>query len=60
MPDRKGPRETGTSEVSHTASNREQAEESRGNTNIESGLTNRPIAEEQADQQNVPPRGSNK
>jgi hypothetical protein len=43
-------------------SGREPAEGSRENvnTNEESGTTNRPIEEEQRDQQNLPPRGERK
>jgi hypothetical protein len=41
---------------------RDPAEGSRGNvnTNQESGASNRPIEEEQRDQQNLPPRGERK
>lgn len=40
----------------------EPAEGSRENVNTdgESGITNRPIEEEQRDQQNLPPRGERK
>jgi hypothetical protein len=40
------------------ASEKEKAGGSR--ENVESGITNRPIAEEQAEQQNLPPRGERK
>jgi hypothetical protein len=40
------------------ASNKEPAEGSRENVNVEqAGITNRPIEEEQREQQNLPPRG---
>jgi hypothetical protein len=41
---------------------RDPAEGSRENVNTdqESGVTNRPIEEEQRDQQNLPPRGQRK
>jgi hypothetical protein len=39
------------------ASNKEKAEGSRENENVESGISNRPINEEQRDQQSLPPRG---
>ena len=39
------------------ASNKEKAEGSRENENVESGISNRPIDEEQRDQQSLlPPR----
>jgi hypothetical protein len=43
-------------------SRKEPAEGSRDNvnTNEEAGITNRPIEEEQREQQNLPPRGGNK
>jgi hypothetical protein len=68
MADRNEPRDTRTSDIPeresndlpNRASNQEKAEGSRENTNVESGITNRPIAEEQEEQQNLPPRGSGK
>jgi hypothetical protein len=53
------PRDTS---VPNEPSSREPAEGSRENvnTNEESGTTNRPIEEEQRDQQNLPPRGERK
>ena len=43
------------------ASNKEPAEGSRDNVNVEGvGITNRPIEEEQREQQNLPPRGRNR
>lgn len=61
MPDQNEPRDTTTSDQPPRKSNQEQAKGSRGNTNVEGGgISNRPIADEQAEQQDVPPRGSNK
>jgi len=51
------PRDTS---IPNQASNKEPAEGSRENENIESGITNRPIEEEQREQQNLPPRGHSK
>jgi hypothetical protein len=53
------PRDTS---IPNGESRREPAEGSRENvnTNEESGITNRPIEEEQRDQQNLPPRGERK
>jgi hypothetical protein len=61
MADHSEPRDTSTSDVPNRASNQEPAEGSRENVNEEGGgISNRPIAEEQAEQQNLPPRGSSK
>ena len=61
MPDQNEPRDTTTSDQPTRTSNQEKAEGSRENTNVEGGgISNRPIADEQAEQQGVPPRGSNK
>ena len=53
------PRDTS---IPNEQSRREPAEGSRENVNSneESGATNRPIEEEQRDQQNLPPRGQRK
>ena len=51
------PRDTS---IPNEASNKEKAEGSRQNENVESGITNRPIEEEQREQQNLPPRGKSK
>ena len=53
------PRETS---LPNEQSRRDPAEGSRENvnTNEEAGNTNRPIEEEQRDQQNLPPRGERK
>jgi hypothetical protein len=48
------PRDTS---IPNQASNKEKAEGSRANGNVERGVTNRPIEEEQRDQQNLPPGG---
>jgi hypothetical protein len=48
------PRDTS---IPNQASNKEKAEGSRENQNVESGITNRPIREEQEEQQRLPPRG---
>jgi hypothetical protein len=59
--DQNEPRDTSTSDVPNRASNQEQAEGSRENINEEGGgISNRPIEEEQQEQQNLPPRGSSK
>jgi hypothetical protein len=42
------------------AANKEPAEGSRENTNAAGGITNRPLPEEQENQNRVPPRGENK
>src|SRR5919199_310004 len=42
------------------AANKEQAEGSRENTETGGGITNRPLSEEQENQERVPPRGENK
>ena len=52
-----GPRDTS---IPNETSNKEQAEGSRENQNIESGITNRPIREEQEEQQQLPPRGKSR
>ena len=57
MADSTDPRDTS---IPDQASNKEPAEGSRANENIESGITNRPIEEEQREQQNLPPRGKSK
>ena len=46
--------------IPNEASNKEQAEGSRDNQNVESGITNRPIREEQEEQQQLPPRGQSR
>jgi len=51
------PRDTS---ITNQASNKEPAEGSRENQNVESGITNRPIEEEQREQQNLPPRGKSR
>ena len=53
------PRDTS---IPNDQSNKQPAEGSRENvnTNEESGITNRPIEEEQRDQQDLPPRGERK
>jgi hypothetical protein len=51
------PRDTS---IPNQASNKEPAEGSRENENVESGISNRPIEDEQREQQNLPPRGRNK
>ena len=51
------PRDTS---IPNEQSNKEKAEGSRQNENVESGITNRPIEEEQREQQNLPPRGKSK
>jgi hypothetical protein len=53
------PRDTS---VPNEQSRRQPAEGSRENVNTseESGISNRPIEEEQRDQQNLPPRGNRK
>jgi hypothetical protein len=53
------PRDTS---IPNDESRKQPAEGSRENVNTseESGITNRPIEEEQRDQQNLPPRGERK
>jgi hypothetical protein len=51
------PRDTS---IPNQASNKEPAEGSRENENVESGISNRPIEDEQREQQNLPPRGRSK
>ena len=53
------PRDTS---IPNEQSRKDPAEGSRENvnTNEESGVTNRPIEEEQREQQNLPPRGDRK
>lgn len=51
------PRDTS---IPNQTSNREKAEGSRENENVESGISNRPIADEQREQQSLPPRGKSK
>jgi hypothetical protein len=61
MPNDNDPRNTSTSNVPNRASNRDPAEGPRENVNEEGGgISNRPIEEEQREQQNLPPRGSSK
>jgi hypothetical protein len=55
--DRMGPMDTS---IPNESSNKERAEGSRDAMNEESGITNRPIEEEQREQQNLPPRGESK
>ena len=57
MAEASGPRDTS---IPNQAANKEPAEGSRENQNVESGITNRPIEEEQREQQNLPPRGKSK
>jgi hypothetical protein len=52
-----GPRETS---IPNQESNKEPAEGSRENQNVESGVSNRPIEEEQREQQDLPPRGKSR
>ena len=54
MAESNGPRDTS---IPSEASNKEQAERPRENENVESGISNRPIREEQREQQSLPPRG---
>jgi hypothetical protein len=42
------------------ASNKEKAEGSRENTNEGAGISNRPLEEEKARQENLPPRGESR
>jgi hypothetical protein len=61
MADSRGPR----NEVRNDPSMKEKAEGSRDNVNVEDteregGISNRPIEEEQREQQNLPPRGRDK
>lgn len=58
MADRGEPRDTSISDASRRAPEREHVEGPRQGTSVESGISNRPIADEQAEQQNLPPRGS--
>ena len=51
------PRDTS---LPNQGSNKHKREGSRGNENVESGITNRPIEEEQREQQNLPPRGTSR
>ena len=55
MAEPKTPRDTS---IPNEQSNKDPAEGSR--ENVESGISNRPIAEEQAERQNLPPRGESK
>ena len=57
MADSTEPRDTS---IPNQAANQEPAEGSRDNENVESGISNRPIREEQREQQNLPPRGRSK
>jgi hypothetical protein len=57
MAEQAGPRDTS---IPDEPSSTEQAEGSRENANVESGITNRPIEEEQREQQQLPPRGQSK
>jgi hypothetical protein len=65
MADSQGPRDTS---IPNDPPSKENAEGSRDNVHIErpagergeSGITNRPIEEEQREQQNLPPRGRGK
>ena len=52
-----GPRDPS---IPNQASNKEPAEGSRENENAEGGISNRPIAEEQREQQSLPPPGRTK
>ena len=58
MSERDEPRDT--SVPANTPGNKEQAEGSRENVNVETPISNRPIEEEQRAQQNLPPRGRSK
>jgi hypothetical protein len=51
------PRDTS---IPNEQSDKEKTEGSRGNQNVESEITNRPIREEQEEQQQLPPRGQSK
>lgn len=51
------PRDTS---IPNEPTEQEPAEGSRENVNEESGISNRPIEEEQREQQNLPPRGEKK
>jgi len=55
MAEPKTPRDTS---IPNEQSNKDPAEGSR--ENVESGISNRPIAEEQAERQNLPPREESK
>jgi hypothetical protein len=58
MPDQNEPRETS---IPNDPAAKDKAEGSRGNESVEgSGITNRPIEEEQREQQDLPPRGDRK
>ena len=53
-----GPRDTS---IPNQAPTKDQAEgRTRENENVESGISNRPIEEEQREQRNLPPRGRTK
>jgi hypothetical protein len=56
MADSPEPRDTS---IPDPAANKEPAEGPRENENVESGISNRPIREEQRDQQDMPPRRQN-
>jgi hypothetical protein len=63
MTERHDPHDISTSDIPNRASNQEKTEGSRENVNVNEeggGISNRPIAEEQAEQQSLPPRGSSK
>lgn len=47
-------------EAPNHASSMEKAEGSRENTNTGAGITNRPLEEEQKEQESLPPRGKSK
>jgi hypothetical protein len=57
MPSQKGPRDTG---IPDDPAGQEKAEGSRDNVDVEGGISNRPIEEEQRDQQDLPPRGESR
>ena len=57
MAEQNEPRDTS---IPDEPSNREPAEGAREPVNVGQGITNRPIDEEQREQQNLPPRGGRK
>lgn len=58
MPVQNEPRDTS---IPNDPSSKEKADGSRNNESVEGGgVTNRPIEEEQREQQNLPPRGDRK
>ena len=57
MADATDPRDT---TIPNQAANTEKAEGSRENANESTGITKRPIDQEQKEQQSLPPRGKSK